>query len=51
MNQTRKPDEETAGETVGQPVAATKHKPTGKTLQELERLQFDAAERGGFERD
>ncbi|HLL24165.1 MAG TPA: hypothetical protein VK427_18665 [Kofleriaceae bacterium] len=49
MSQTRKPNE-TGGEQVGEetkPVAPAADTSTGKTLQELERIQFDAIERLG----
>jgi hypothetical protein len=50
MSQSRKPEE--PGEKVGEekPVAPVEHKSSGKTLQELERLQFDALDRAGFDR-
>ena len=47
MSQTRKPDEvggETVEETPAPPVVEKKQ---SKTLQELERLQFDALDRAG----
>ena len=51
MNQSRKP-EAPGGEKVGEeePVAAVEQKSTGKTMQELERVQFDALDRAGFDR-
>jgi len=52
MTQSRKPDE--GGETVGEetPVAApVENKGSSKTLQELERIQFDALDRAGHGRN
>ncbi|MDQ3337679.1 MAG: hypothetical protein M4D80_21155 [Myxococcota bacterium] len=50
MTKPRKPDE-TGGERAveEQPERPAEQK-TGKTLQELERLQFDALDRAGFDR-
>ena len=48
MAEPRKPDNEgRAGE---EQETAPETKPTGKTLQELERLQFDALDRAGQNR-
>ena len=50
MSQTRKP-EEVGGETVEEtPVPPVVEKKQSKTLQELERLQFDALDRAGQNR-
>jgi hypothetical protein len=50
MSQSRKPDD--GGDTVGEetPVVPVENKTTSKTLQELERLQFDALDRAGHNR-
>ena len=52
MSHSHKPDE-AGGEHVGEekPVAPEPKKTTGKTLQELERIQFDALDRAGFDRN
>jgi hypothetical protein len=51
MTQSRKP-EETGGEQVGEekPVVPVDQKSTGKTMQELERIQFDALDRARLDR-
>ena len=52
MTEPRKPDAAT-GEQVGEQETAPKsieRTSTGKTLQELERIQFDALDRAGFDR-
>lgn len=50
MTQSHKPEE--SGEKVGEekPVAPVENQSTGKTMQELERIQFDALDRAGFDR-
>lgn len=54
MSKPRQPEHaggvEKVGRDEGQPENPAVEQKTGKTLQELERIQFDALDRAGFDR-